>query len=63
MNPCINQMNIILIQQLQRSVFKQGIPVVFEYATEATKDSNFKNNAAKSSCRFTEYEERGPTEI
>jgi hypothetical protein len=63
MNPCINQMNIISIQHMQSSVFKQGIPVVFEHATEATKDSNFKNNTAKPSCRFTEYEERGPTEI
>jgi hypothetical protein len=63
MNPCINQINTILIQQIQSSVFKQGIPVVFEYAAEATEDSNFKNNTAKSSCRFTEYEKRGPTEI
>jgi hypothetical protein len=63
MNPCINQMNIIVIKQTQLVFFKQCIPVMFEYSTEATEDSNFKNNTVKPSCRFTEYEKRGPKEI
>jgi len=63
MNPCINQINVILIQQMQNSVFKKGNPVVFEYATEATEDINFKNNTAKPPCRFTEYEKRATIEI
>jgi hypothetical protein len=51
-------MNIILIQQTQSSVLKQDNPVVFEYATEAKEDSNFKNTA-KPSYGYGVWEE-GP---